>query len=167
VVLAETGSEAEARAILDRLTPQVIAADPSEVLRFGNLALLAEAAIAADTPAHAQPVYDALRAYAGRAVVLGVGVACWGSVDRILGSLATQIGDLDAAAAHLDAAHAFEAGMGARPWLAWTELARAELLARRGDPGDAEASAAARARAERTARELGMGRLLARSARLG
>lgn len=60
-------------------------------------ALLAETAAALDDPAAAQVAYDALVPHSGRAIVLGVGSAYFGPVDRYLG-LAMSVLDAPSAA---------------------------------------------------------------------
>ena len=99
---------------------------------------------------------DLLLPYAGRNVVIVEGWACFGSADRPLGVLASTIGLWDDAEAHFEAALDLNARLGARPWLARTELAYARMLLARHQPGDAERARDVMRRAYATARSLGM-----------
>ncbi len=54
---------------------------------------------------HAEEIYDLLRPYVGRVVVVGAPAqACWGPVDHYLGILAALGGRPDWAAEHFEAA---------------------------------------------------------------
>ena len=70
--------------------------------------------------------------------------------------LASTIGLWDDAEAHFEAALDLNARLGARPWLARTELAYARMLLARHQPGDAERARDVMHRAYATARSLGM-----------
>jgi len=103
---------------------------------------------------------DELRAlllpYAGRNVVIVEAWACFGSADRPLGLLASTMGMWDEAAAHFEAALDLNERLGARPWLARTQHAYAEMLLARGEPGDAARARDLLQRGLQTARSLGM-----------
>jgi tetratricopeptide (TPR) repeat protein len=110
----------------------------------------------------ARLLYDLLLPYAERSIVVGFGIACYGAAARYLALLAATLGRPDEAAQHFEDALAVNARMGARPFLAHTQGEYAELLAARGQSGDAARAAALREEARRTAAELGMARLGAR-----
>ncbi len=82
-------------------------------------------------------MHAALAPYAALFLVDGIGAGLSGSVERTLGNLAMLAGDLDAAAGHFDRALVANAGIGPLP-VANTQRQYAELLRRRGAPGDAE-----------------------------
>jgi hypothetical protein len=77
-----------------------------------------------------------LEPYAGRNVVVGRAATCNGAAARLLGILAATMGDWDAAERRFDEADALHAAMGARPWIAHTQLARGAMLLARGDAAD-------------------------------
>src|SRR5207245_392892 len=99
--------------------------------------------------------------YAVRVVIFAAGLACWGSVSYHLGLLASTLGRVADAIRHYGDAATVHERMGARPFLAWTQLAHARLLltrdagARRGEAGalltSALATAPRRGRAARPA----------------
>ncbi|HEY3019989.1 MAG TPA: protein kinase [Solirubrobacteraceae bacterium] len=105
---------------------------------------------------------DLLLPYAGRNVVIVEGWACLGSADRPLGLLASTIGLWDEAQAHFEAALDLNARLGARPWLARTELAYARMLLGRRHAGDTERAQDVLRRALATAKDLGMTTLTGR-----
>ena len=86
---------------------------------------------------------------------------CYGPVAHYLGLLARTLSRWEEAAAHLEAAAAATAKAGARPLLARTQYAHASTLRARGSAGDRERADELLAAALRTARELGMDRLVA------
>jgi hypothetical protein len=115
------------------------------------LASLAEIAQGLDRlgdAAHAPAIYERLLPYADRNVLNARGASGYGSVALYLGLLAALMGRDDAAEAHLDHSLERNTAMGARPWVARTQLAKGRLLARRGDPRGAELLDAAAAEAD-------------------
>jgi hypothetical protein len=80
-----------------------------------------------------------------------------GPVSRLLGILATTCRNYDDAAGHFEDALALSERIGARPWRARTQDDYAQMLLRRGAPGDAEKARSLLAAARTTYRELGMG----------
>jgi hypothetical protein len=157
----DLGREAEARAGLEAQLPLLLERPAYDFTRLPALVVLAEVAAVLRAPHQAQILYETLHPYSPRTVMIGAGVVCWCTLDRILGLLAASLADLDRALGHLAAARDAEIRMGARPWLGWTELARSEVLACRGRPGDAAAARSARERAREIAANLGLARLAA------
>ena len=145
------------------------------------VSLLSAAAAELDDRASAALLYELLRPYATRVAIVGAGLACWGSVSLYLGLLASTLGRIDDATSHFAAAEAAHERMGARPFLAWTWLAQARLVSRRGaddqcagEQGttcDANGQNASRgallARTREMARDLEMARLAAKIDELG
>ena len=100
--------------------------------------------------------------YAGRNVVVGGSVACYGAASRYLGMLATTMERWDEAEQHFQEALAMNTRTGARPWLAHTQHDYAVMLLARGQPEDRTQAMTLFEEALTTARELGMRALEAR-----
>jgi DNA-binding CsgD family transcriptional regulator len=170
-VRAELGYEAEAREVLEAR-----AADGFASLRRDQNWLSAAGALAAvclvlGDRERAAMLYELLRPYPDVANVRASGMAVFGSVPHFLGVLATTLGRWEAATRHFEAALALHARLRARPWLARTQRAYADLLLRQGRAADAPRARALLDAALATARELGMARLAeqvaARAANVG
>ncbi|MBI3964092.1 MAG: AAA family ATPase [Chloroflexi bacterium] len=99
-----------------------------------NLALLAEICVFLGDIGHAATLYALLLPYAGRNIVAA---EYQGSAARHLGLLATLLGRYEEAQAHFEAALAFNARMGARPWIAHAQHDYATLLLARSDQAEA------------------------------
>jgi hypothetical protein len=127
------------------------------------MVFLAEACCLLEDAPRAATLYEHLRPFAPRTVMIGVGVACWGALDRSLGALATTAGYWDLAAQHLEDALQMNTRIGARPWVGWTHFDFARLRAQEGDPEQARAHLA---RAQELATALGMLRLEERAGHL-
>jgi DNA-binding winged helix-turn-helix (wHTH) protein len=102
----------------------------------------------ADLAAHIEAFVEGCR---GRVVVAGYGVLCWGSSYRAAGHVAFLLGRMDAAQTAYEAAIAVEKHVGALTWQSRSEMALAEVLAKRGDATEGAASA----RLVRGARDVG------------
>ena len=89
---------------------------------------------------HIGQLYDALLPSRGQVVTLTSVVAVLGRVDRYLGRLAHQAGDLDRAVAHLEAARQLDDAAGSGLWSGWA--ARDEAAARLARDADGDRSAA-------------------------
>jgi DNA-binding SARP family transcriptional activator len=134
LLLLELGRVGEAKAEFDAL------ADFSSVPRDANwliaVTLLAEVCGALGDGERAAVLYELLKPYAGRTVVVGRAATCNGSASRLLGILATVLRSWELAEGHfLDALGTHER-MGARPWTARTQVAYAEMLLARRAKGD-------------------------------
>jgi class 3 adenylate cyclase/DNA-binding CsgD family transcriptional regulator len=82
-------------------------------------------------------LYDMLRPYAARSIVVGF-FLCTGSASLPLGELAATMGRWKDAKQHFKVALEMNARIGARPWLARTQYGYAAMLQERDRPGDRE-----------------------------
>jgi tetratricopeptide (TPR) repeat protein len=92
------------------------------------------------------------------------GWACFGSAARPLAVLEATLGEWDQAETHFQAAIDFNSRLGARPWLARTELSYGRMLLARRPKGDRERAHELVQAALATARDLGMTTLAERAA---
>ena len=93
-MLAELAMEEQVRGELDRVQAEGL--DPlREGLWLASLTYLADAARAIAHQEVASLVYPLLAPLAGRNVMIGHGVACYGAADRYLGMLAATLGKRD------------------------------------------------------------------------
>ncbi len=161
LVHAELGRRDDAAVALERFAEGGFAALPRDAFWLLGMALLAEVALDLGASTQARGLYDLLLPHSGRVVVAGrAAAACWGSLDRLLGSLAALFGDREAARGHLERAVELDRRIGSRPWLAMSRFALADVLSAAGDEGRAlDLSALALG----AARDLGMERLAARA----
>ena len=120
------------------------------MLWLAGMVVLAEVAALAGDEARARTLYRILEPHRDRNVMIGL-AACWGSTERFLGLLAGAFGDLDAAASHFERAIARNAEGGIDSMFEMVRREYADLLDRRGAPGDAERAAALRAETLATA----------------
>lgn len=128
-----------------------------------NIVFAAEVCARLGDLPRAATLYRLLAPYAGRNVVTGTNIACFGAVDRYRGMLAALMGDDPNAAAHFAAAAALDEQGGSRPWLAHSRFEWARWLGRRsGNGGDMAAATSQLDAALATARELGMAGLARR-----
>jgi DNA-binding CsgD family transcriptional regulator/tetratricopeptide (TPR) repeat protein len=165
-VLAELGMEDEARRQLARVASAGLDS-LRESLWLASLTYLTDASSAVGDSEMAALVYPELQAHAGSNVVVGYGVACYGSSDRYLGMLAATLGDWERAEDHFEAALELNRRMGARTWLAHTAYEYGRLLLARGGPDAPSRAAPFLTDAGRLAHEIGMPSLLARIESLG
>jgi DNA-binding CsgD family transcriptional regulator/tetratricopeptide (TPR) repeat protein len=158
-MLAELAMEEQVRGELDRVQAEGI--EPlREGLWLASLTYLADAAGAVAHEGVASLVYPELAPLAGRNVMIGHGVACYGAADRYLGMLAATLGDTDDAAGHFEAALHLNRQMGARTWLAHTAYEYGRMLLAQGDSDRGEQLLA---EAVLLAETVGMPTLLARA----
>jgi len=157
-MLAELAMEEQVRRELDRVQAEGL--DPlREGLWLASLTYLADAASAVAHQGVASLVYPLLAPLAGRNVMIGHGVACYGAADRYLGMLAATLGDTDDAASHFEAALHLNRQMGADTWLAHTAYGYGRMLLAHGDSDRGEQLLA---EAALLAETVGMPTLLAR-----
>ncbi len=135
-----------------------------EALWLGSLTYLTDAVSAVGHRPVAELVYPALEPLAGTNLMIGHGVACYGSTDRYLGMLAATLGEPELASRHFESALESNRAMGARTWLAHTAYEFGRLLAAEGD---ADRGAALLAEAGTLAEAIGMPALFARIRALG
>jgi DNA-binding SARP family transcriptional activator/tetratricopeptide (TPR) repeat protein len=144
----EARDEFEALARLDDL--------PRDANWLIGVTLLAEVAGALGDGARAEPLYALLEPFAGRNVVVGRAATCNGSASRLLGILAAAVRSWELAEGHFIDALAMHERMGARPWVARTQLAYAEMLLTRRRRGDRARARGLLEDALSTAEALGM-----------
>lgn len=104
--------------------------------------------------------------YRGQLLTVSGWLAALGSADRFEAMLLATIGRDDEADARFESARAMEQRLRAGPFVARTDVAQAELLLRRGRPGDHERAHSLLLGAERVAARLGMDGLLGQVAAL-
>jgi DNA-binding CsgD family transcriptional regulator len=133
-LLVELGMEAEARRELARVCAEGLDGFRAS-LWLASLTYLTDACAALGDHETAALIYPELAPHAGRNVVIGHVVACYGAADRYLGMLAATLGDWVRAAIHFDRAMKINRDMGAQTWLAHTayEYGRMLLASRSGD----------------------------------
>ena len=162
-LLAELGMVDEARRELERVRREGLDRF-RETLWLASLTYLADAARAVDDAATAALVYPELLPLGGVNVMIGHGVALYGSADRYLGMLAATLGRTAEAEERFLAAAELEGRMGATTWLAHTAYEHGRILL---EVGDAERAAPLLADAASLAESVGMPSLLARVGALG
>src|SRR5881398_1487933 len=163
---SETGRKAEARLELSALAKEGFPL-PHDGAWVVSMGLLSAVAAELNDRASAAQLYDLLVPYAGRIGIAAAGLACSGSVSYHLGLLASTLGRVADAIRHYEDAATVHERMGARPFLAWTQLAHARLLLTCDAGARRREAAALLASALATARELGMDGLVATVRHLG
>jgi len=163
---SETGRKAEARLELSALAKEGFPL-PHDGAWVVSMGLLSAVAAELNDRASAAQLYDLLVPYAGRIGIAAAGLACSGSVSYHLGLLASTLGRVADAIRHYEDAATVHERMGARPFLAWTQLAHARVLLTCDAGARRHEAAALLASALATARELGMDGLVATVRRLG
>ena len=145
----------EAAAMLPALVADDLAAVPRDSLWCGSLAYLADAAVATGDRDAAAVLYRMILPYRGL-TLLTPSLSCHGAADRYLGTLAGVLQRGREAAAHLEAAMAFDDRSGARTWAAHSRYELGRLLARRGRRDDEGRARALLTEALDLADEIGM-----------
>lgn len=154
-IAAELGRAEQAAGLLDRLLVDLDEL-PRDWLWTPTVCLLAETVARLGDATRAGFLIELLAPYADLHVVESGATAYDGAVAHVLGRLATSLDHLDEAVDHFWRARAMHARIGARPYRADTEWKLAQVLLRRGEPGDAHRARDLLASAGATAEELGM-----------
>jgi len=163
---ADLGQGEDARREFEEVAAYGFAALPRDIYWLISLAHLADAcAFLKDAP-RAAALYELLVPYSGRNVVMGPGVACFGSADRLLGILAATGKRWAVAEQHFQTALVFNARIGASAWLAHTQAQLAAMLVERDAEGDRTRAQRLLIDALQTAQRLGMKALLERGTAL-
>ncbi len=162
IVFLETGRLAEAQASYSGLA----VGSPEEILRGTGqpgitLPLLAELCASLGDTKRAALFYARLLPYAGRILDLAGRRGSLGSADRVLGNLQSVLSGWEAAERHFRRALAMLERLGARPWLARTQLDYARMLRTRNAAGDDQEARVLLDQALATAREIGMAKVAA------
>jgi class 3 adenylate cyclase/tetratricopeptide (TPR) repeat protein len=156
VIYSELGLQTEARAEFEDLAQHGFAELPRDAGWMGTMAYLVDVCTFLGDRLRADMLYRILVPFAGRSVVVGSGVACYGALSRYLGALAATLERWDDAARHFEDALASNARMDARPFLARTQEQYANMLLARGNSGDRDRAASLLYEACDSARNLGM-----------
>ena len=165
-LLAELGMEDDARRELARVRREGLDAYRSTIW-VASLSYLADASALVGDEALADLLYPELAPLSGGNVVIGHGVACYGSADRYLGRLAATLGDYDRAVEHFEVALSANRAMGADTWTAHTLYEFGRALRMRGHHGDEQQASALLSEAATLAERIGMPAVLARARALG
>jgi DNA-binding CsgD family transcriptional regulator len=107
VLCAELGLTERARALLDGLVADDLAAVPRDALWVASVAYLAEVCVRLREAAPASLLYEKLRPHSGRNLVAGGTTLCLGCADSYLGQLAGLMQDWPQAERHYRIALAF------------------------------------------------------------
>ena len=152
----ELGRTAAARDAFDAIAAPGFGALPRDANWLIAVTLLAEVAAALRDGDRAAELYKELEPYAGSVVVVGRAATCNGAAARLLGVLAGTSGRWGLAERHFDHALELHNRMGARPLVARTQLAYAEMLQSRSLASDADRARALLAGALEITEPLGM-----------
>lgn len=153
---AGLGRASEARELVDWVARRDFARLPEDMNLLASLCELTQACVLLGYAEHAAGVYERLLPYAGRNVINARAAAGYGAADHHLGALAALMRRSADAERHYEDALCANGAMGARPWLARTQLRYAELLRERGRPADRRRAENLVSSAVLTARELGL-----------
>jgi DNA-binding CsgD family transcriptional regulator/tetratricopeptide (TPR) repeat protein len=165
VMYAELGLLDEARAELDVLTADGLAAVPRDALWLGSLSYLADACCAVGHRPGAAAVYDQLIGWRGMIVQVGHLLAAHGAVDRYLGQLATVLDHERETEIHFEAALRLDTASHMAVWLARTQLEYGLVLVGRDRPADVGRGTELLAAGSATARRVGMAAVVRRASR--
>ncbi len=144
-----------ARTVLSELVADDCRAVPRDMGWMLTLSILAGLAFELGDSDAAATLYSQLLP-AAELVVIDPHEFCVGAAARYLGLLALTAGRIGEAYDHIRAALDLNARIGARPWVAHTQVDYCRLLRGRGEPGDAEQADRLLGDAMTTYRELGM-----------
>lgn len=125
--------------------------------------LSAEVACDLGDKARARSLYDLLDPLRRRFLFIGLGVASFGSADRLLGRLSETMGRFEQAEAHFQVAVERNAAAGAHAWTAHSKFEYALLLARAGGAARRDYRVRMASEALETATDLGLLGLKARA----
>jgi DNA-binding CsgD family transcriptional regulator/tetratricopeptide (TPR) repeat protein len=162
LLYVELGDLQAARAVFDDLAADDFKSLPRDGRWATCIMYLAEVCAALDDTACASVLYRLLLPWTGRNIVMGGGTGFWGSSDQFLGTLATIQGHWTDAERHFAEALTMNERGGAIAPLAHTHRDFAEMLLRRGYPGDVATASKHLAAAGALAAPLGLTALVAR-----
>jgi DNA-binding CsgD family transcriptional regulator len=138
---------------------------PHDTRRVFIVPTAGEVAVWLGEPDVVRQCYQLARPYAG--LYLNSMTSCYGAVPRILGVLASALGEHDDADRHFSTAERMEDRIGAVPFGALARLQHAAALQTRGRPGDRQRAERLAEHGAATARRLGAARLVALAGALG
>ena len=166
LIYSELGLEQEARHEFEQLAAHDFADLPQDSVWVMCIAYLAEVCAFLGDARRAATLYRYLTPYDGYNITLGPTAACYGAASRYLGMLATTMSRWREAQVHFEAALELNTRMGAKPWLAHTQYAYAQMLLARYEPGDREQALELLGQVLDSSRNLGMRALGERAATL-
>lgn len=134
---------------------------PRDGLWVTNLVFLSEVCAYLGDRERAAILYQLLRPYDGRNIVIGSYSGSLGAAARYLALLALTMSDWQTAERHFEDALAMNERMGGRPWLAHTQYEYGRMLLARGDSQDRDRAQTLLSAALETATDLGMASLIA------
>jgi eukaryotic-like serine/threonine-protein kinase len=161
-IYGESNRLDDARGEFERLAETDFRSLPRDSTWIISMYLLTEVCAVLEDRPRAEELYDLLLPYAGQNMVVQPALICTGSVSRQLGMMASVAHHWDDAERHFDDALAFDAKMGARPWLAHSQYNYARMLAARKAPGDHRRAMELLREALDTAYELGLKKIIER-----
>jgi hypothetical protein len=156
VVAASAGDEVTARSALARLGAGRLRRLPRGSVWLVTMAAVCDAANALADAEAASEAYELLAPFATVPVLVGLGVACFGSVHRPLGVAALTFGNIDLAIAHLESAVAANLALGNLPAYVASLATAADLLIHRDHAGDSARAGRLQSMADRHAWECEM-----------
>ena len=159
LLYAEIGLLDEARCEFEALAADAFAAIRHDALRAASLAYLAQVCARLDDKPHADVLYAMLLPYAGRNLLIGTTVGCFGAAASLLGLLTTTQRNWQEAQHHFESALTMNLRQGAEPALARTRLRYASMRLTRNADGDIDAARVLLEDAHAAAQRLGMGAL--------
>ena len=161
----DLGRREEARQVFEQLAAHDFVDFPRDLAWLGMVAVLSLVCADLHDSGRAAALYRMLLPFEDRNLVL-LNCLCLGPGSYYLGVLAATMDEPEVAAIHFERAASRCLAMGARPALANTRLALAELLVQRAGPDDLTRAKTLLEEASATARQLGMAPLAARAAAL-
>jgi class 3 adenylate cyclase len=159
---AELGAPDRVREVLRAVTPAGAAAMDKNYLWWGAVVGFSRAAASIGDREWAEILYRLALPFAAHNCTLGL-TSFLGAVAHHLGVLAGVLGRWDAATAHFEAALERHLAMGARPYVALTQQAYADVLVAKDGPSDRERAHHLRQASLRTAEELKLPAIQART----
>jgi hypothetical protein len=166
VICMEIDRPDEARAAFESLAADDFAGLPRDTFWLAAMAGLADVCASLGDTQRAPVLYRLLEPYADRNVMMTPGTACSGAAARPLGRLAATLRRWHDAIRHFEAAQQLNERLGGRHFVAHTQAQYADMLVRRGHPGDARRAAGLLDAALATYTVLGMIRHRERAARI-
>lgn len=163
-VYHELGDLEAARSLFDELAADDFERLPRDFTWISALTVLAEVCSGLGDARRAAQLYEFLRPYAGRNVVIGHGFVSYGAASANLAILAATMGRWAEAERYFEEALALNRRLGAPGFLAQIQRAYARTLLRRDAPGDRARALAMIDEMLRTARALDMRAVVAEGA---
>jgi class 3 adenylate cyclase/tetratricopeptide (TPR) repeat protein len=158
----EVGNNDRARPALDAISRDEIASLDHNSTWWPAMAGLVDVATMLEDREWCELLYDLLSPFAGRLASAG-STSFVGAASYHLAVLTAVLGRFDEAERHFEAALEQHRQLGARPFLALTQVSFARALDGRNGPGDAERSSELRTQALTVAVELGLQSVLLRA----